>query len=62
MSGVLGVPTATYLPYCYFNLLSPILDVIYGYLGFKVATIPPAPDGAAPGEPNKVTTAQRGTG
>jgi Na+:H+ antiporter, NhaC family len=60
MSGVLGVPTATYLPCCFFNLLSPILDVIYGYLGFKVATIPPAPDGAAPGEPNKVTTAHPG--
>jgi NhaC family Na+:H+ antiporter len=64
MSGVLGVQTASYLPYCFFNLLSPILDVIYGYLGFKVATIPPAPDGAepglAPGESRPVT-AQGGT-
>ncbi len=34
--GVLGAPTATYLPYCYFNLLSPILDVVYGFIGFKV--------------------------
>jgi Na+:H+ antiporter, NhaC family len=41
MSGVLGVPTASYLPYCFFNLLSPVLDVIYGYLGFKVATVAP---------------------
>jgi Na+:H+ antiporter, NhaC family len=39
MSGVLGVQTASYLPYCFFNLLSPILDVVYGYLGFKVQTI-----------------------
>ena len=65
MSGVLGVQTASYLPFCFFNLLSPILDVIYGYLGFKVATIPPAPDGAepelAPGESHKVTSAQGGT-
>jgi Na+:H+ antiporter, NhaC family len=38
MSGVLGVSTAGYLPYCFFNLLSPILDVVYGFLGFKVAT------------------------
>ena len=36
ISGVLGVPTASYLPYCYFNLLSPVLDVIFGYIGFKV--------------------------
>ena len=48
MSGVLGVPTASYLPFCFFNLLSPILDVIYGYLGFKVATIPPAPTAPSP--------------
>jgi Na+:H+ antiporter, NhaC family len=44
MSGVLGVQTASYLPYCFFNLLSPVLDVAYGFLGFKVATI--APSGA----------------
>ena len=41
MSGVLGVQTASYLPYCFFNLLSPILDVVYGYLGFKVPMTPP---------------------
>ena len=36
ISGVLGVSTGAYLPYCFFNLLSPLLDVIYGFLGFKV--------------------------
>jgi NhaC family Na+:H+ antiporter len=36
ISGVLGVSTASYLPYCFFNLLSPVLDVIYGFIGFKV--------------------------
>jgi NhaC family Na+:H+ antiporter len=45
MSGVLGVSTASYLPYCFFNLASPILDVIYGYIGFKVPTATP-PSGA----------------
>jgi NhaC family Na+:H+ antiporter len=38
ISGVLGVPTASYLPYCYFNLLSPVLDVVFGFIGFKVPT------------------------
>jgi NhaC family Na+:H+ antiporter len=38
ISGVLGVSTASYLPYCYFNLLSPVLDVLYGFIGFKVPT------------------------
>jgi NhaC family Na+:H+ antiporter len=36
ISGVLGVSTASYFPYCFFNLLSPILDVLYGFIGFKV--------------------------
>ena len=36
ISGVLGVSTAAYFPFCFFNLLSPLLDILYGYLGFKV--------------------------
>ena len=43
ISGVLGVSTASYLPYCFFNLLSPILDVVYGFLGFKAPTIDESP-------------------
>ena len=39
MSGVLGVSSVSYLPFCFFNLLSPILDAIYGFIGFKVQTI-----------------------
>jgi NhaC family Na+:H+ antiporter len=47
ISGVLGVSTASYFPYCFFNLASPILDVVYGFIGFKVpsaATPMPATD------------------
>jgi len=40
MSGVLGVSTAAYLPFCFFNLASPVLDVLYGFLGFKVQALP----------------------
>jgi NhaC family Na+:H+ antiporter len=48
ISGVLGVSTASYFPYCFFNFLSPILDVVYGFVGFKVpGSAPRAPD---PGE------------
>jgi NhaC family Na+:H+ antiporter len=47
ISGVLGVSTASYLPYCYFNLFSPILDVLFGFIGFKVPTVTPAAE--APG-------------
>jgi Na+:H+ antiporter, NhaC family len=41
ISGVLGVSTAAYFPYCFFNLLSPVLDVLYGFIGFKVPTTTP---------------------
>jgi len=43
ISGVLGVPTASYLPFCFFNFASPILDVLYGFIGFKVPSSPPEP-------------------
>jgi len=33
ISGVLGVSTAAYFPYRFFNLLSPVLDVVFGYVG-----------------------------
>jgi NhaC family Na+:H+ antiporter len=36
MSGVLGVATIAYLPYCIFNIASPIIDlVVVGLVGFK---------------------------
>jgi NhaC family Na+:H+ antiporter len=40
ISGVLGVSTAAYFPFCFFNLLSPLLDIAYGFLGFKVPEAP----------------------
>ena len=33
MAGVLGVATIAYLPYCFFNLLSPVISLIYGFTG-----------------------------
>jgi NhaC family Na+:H+ antiporter len=48
ISGVLGVATISYLPFCFFNILSPILDVTYGYLGFKVPTTGEGPVVEAP--------------
>jgi Na+:H+ antiporter, NhaC family len=53
ISGVLGVSTAAYFPFCFFNILSPLLDMLYGFVGFKVpnatseqAAAAPAPDDA----------------
>jgi Na+:H+ antiporter, NhaC family len=47
ISGVLGVSTASYFPYCFFNFLSPILDVIYGFVGFKVPPLATEPEPTA---------------
>ena len=32
MAATLGVPTFAYLPYCFFNLLSPVIAVLFAYL------------------------------
>lgn len=36
MSTFLGVPTITYLPFTFFNLLSPIVSTIAGYVGYSI--------------------------
>ena len=33
---ILSVPTLTYLPYCFFNLISPLMSIIIAILGFKI--------------------------
>lgn len=43
MAAALGVPTLTYLPYCFFNLISPLVSVTYGYTGFTIAPADPEP-------------------
>lgn len=35
-STVLGVATLTYLPYCIFNLLSPIMSIVVAAIGHKI--------------------------
>ena len=35
-STVLGVSTLTYLPYCFFNLISPIMSICIAALGYKI--------------------------
>jgi NhaC family Na+:H+ antiporter len=38
-SAVLGVATITYLPFCFFNIISPLMTILYAYLGFKIKKI-----------------------
>ncbi len=44
MAGTLGVATFAYLPYCFFNLVNPVIAVIYGFIGFKIAPADESPD------------------
>ena len=47
-STVLGVATITYLPYCFFNLLSPISTLVVAAIGWRIRRKPqPDPDRAA---------------
>ena len=39
---VLGVPTLTYLPYCFFNILSPLTTIIVAAIGWKIKRHHPA--------------------
>ncbi|MCK5104547.1 MAG: Na+/H+ antiporter NhaC [Cyclobacteriaceae bacterium] len=38
-SNVLGVATFTYLPYCFFNIISPFMTVFFAYAGIKIAQL-----------------------
>ena len=36
MGAVLGSRRSPYLPFCFFNIVSPLLSVLYGFTGFKI--------------------------
>ncbi|HEX7046894.1 MAG TPA: Na+/H+ antiporter NhaC [Gammaproteobacteria bacterium] len=36
MAGTLGVPTLVYLPFCFFNLINPLIAAVYALAGFKI--------------------------
>jgi NhaC family Na+:H+ antiporter len=38
-SGVLGVATGTYLPFAFFNLISPLMTVLFGYMNWKITRL-----------------------
>jgi NhaC family Na+:H+ antiporter len=51
MAGVLGVATLSYLPYCFFNLASPVISLVYGFTGFRIEHVPPTDAGGEPVRP-----------
>ena len=57
MAGTLGVATLTYAPFCFFNLINPLVAALYGWANISIvklessAPLPAAP--AAPGRPGR---------
>ena len=43
-STVLGVSTFTYLPYCLFNIISPLMSVLIAALNYKIVRRPAVAD------------------
>ncbi len=48
MAGTLGVATATYAPFAFFNLINPLVAAIYGFTGFTIAKHVEGEDDAEP--------------
>ncbi|MDG1848693.1 MAG: Na+/H+ antiporter NhaC family protein, partial [Candidatus Marinimicrobia bacterium] len=36
MSASLGIATFAYLPFCFFNIINPIVSIIYGIFNIKI--------------------------
>ena len=43
-AGTLGVATMVYAPFCFFNLISPLMTLFYGFLGLRIAKLNTEPD------------------
>jgi NhaC family Na+:H+ antiporter len=39
MITTLGLAPFTYIPYCFLNILNPIISIIYGYTGFSMKSL-----------------------
>ena len=39
---ILSVPTLTYAPFCFFNLISPLMSILIAAIGWKIIRRPPA--------------------
>jgi NhaC family Na+:H+ antiporter len=40
MAATLGVATIAYLPFCFFNIINPILSFAFDLMGFKIKMLP----------------------
>ena len=40
MASTLGVATLTYAPFCFFNLINPLVAALYGWTNISIAKLP----------------------
>jgi len=60
MSTYLGVPTIEYIPYCFLNLVNPIVSIVFGFTGItmmKLEDDPSAPEYKGPKSKGKDVSA-----
>ena len=50
---VLGVPTLTYLPFCFFNIISPLMSLLVAAIGYKIFRPGEPKETKAPGVANQ---------
>ena len=48
LAGTLGVTTLAYLPFAFFNLINPLVSIIYGFTGFTIVKMDEADEVAEP--------------
>jgi len=48
MAATLGVTTLAYLPFAFFNLINPLVSIIYGFTGFTIVKMDEADEVAEP--------------
>ena len=49
MASTLGVATLTYAPFCFFNIINPLVAAVYGWANISLATQPAAAPARPPG-------------
>ena len=47
MAGTMGVATLTYLPWCFFNLINPLVAIFLGFTGISLKYLPPSDETAS---------------
>ena len=60
MAATLGVATLDYLPYAFFNLVSPLVALVLAYAGFKILRLPDAPTAPTPASTPPAPSPTRG--